>query len=234
MQLAESLVDLVPHIRADDARCVRVDGDLVRRELHGQGLGQTADGPLAGRVDAQGGKGLEADDGRRADDLVHANTRRRLRVALGDHLLGRERVAVEDALEVDVEDLVDIGLGDVEQGLDLRDARVGHHERQRAQLLDRLLDHGLDLAGLGDVCDDADGAGRSAAAVDLVDDAADVVGESGDVVDADGVAVLGEAKGDCFSSTMRQSSVWPSFSPLSSRHVRRGYVLTFLVQTPSQ
>ena len=50
---------------------------------------------------------------------------------LRDELFGRHLVAIEDTADVDVENARDVLLGQVEDGLDLCDACVGHHDGQR-------------------------------------------------------------------------------------------------------
>ena len=71
------------------------------------------------------GEGLESYDGRGADEFAAR--------ALFDHLLGSGLVAVEDAVEVDVEHAVDVFGGELEERFYLSDARVCDHHVQGAE-----------------------------------------------------------------------------------------------------
>ena len=65
-------------------------------------------------------KGLERYNGGGADQFAAG--------ALRDHLFGGGLVAVEDSVEVDVEHVVDVLRGELEEGLHLRDAGIGDHD----------------------------------------------------------------------------------------------------------
>jgi len=73
-------------------------------------------------------------DGRRVDDLSAG--------ALPLHLLGGGLHAVHDAEQVDLEHPLQVRGRQLQERLDLRDARVGHHDVDAAQLGGRPLDHG--------------------------------------------------------------------------------------------
>ena len=149
VHLPQLRVNLVPHRRAHDARRVRIHRDPVRRHLHRKRLRQPAHRPLRGAVVREQREGLEGDDGGSADEFATG--------ALRDHLLGRGLVAVEDAVEVDVEHAVDILGGELEERLYLRDAGVGDHGVEGPEGGDRFLDQGFHFGGGGDVGDDANG-----------------------------------------------------------------------------
>ena len=148
MHLPQLLVNLVPHGRPHDPRRVRIHRDLVLRHLHRKRLRQPPHRPLARAVVRQQRKGLEGDDGGGADEFAAG--------ALGDHLLGGGLVAVEDAVEVDVEHAVDVGRGELEEGFHLGDAGVGDHGGEGAEGGDGLGDEGFDFGEGRDVGGDAE------------------------------------------------------------------------------
>lgn len=111
---------------------------------------------------------------------------------LCDHLLRRGLEAVNDAEHVDVEDPAQVVRGDLEQRLDLGDARVGDHDVDGSELADGGPHHAHDGVAIRDV------AGHSEAAPsgprDLVRDR--LRGPGVDVIDGDRVPVSGELQGD--------------------------------------
>ena len=112
--------------------------------------------------------------------------------ALGDHLLGRGLDAVDDAEDVDVEDLPQVVGRHVQEGLDLGDARVGDHDVDAAELVGGPVDEREDGVAVGDV-----GRYRDRAATGVGDLLGDRLGSRlVHVADGDGVPVAGQPQRD--------------------------------------
>ena len=96
------LADLVEDAGLGGGRGDAVDGDVVVRDLLGQGLGQRDDARLGGAVRRGVGIALLTGDRRYIDDAP---------VILGHHPRDYGAAAVEDTGQIDIDDLLPFGGG---------------------------------------------------------------------------------------------------------------------------
>ena len=159
--------------RPDDPGRVRIDSDMLAGQLHGVAGRQAAHGVFRGRVVREQREGFEGDDRGGREQFAGIVLRAG---ALLDELLGRSRVAVVHAEDVDAEHALEVGRGEVEEGFYLGDAGVGDpigreldllgsvfssmwavirekggHCVQRAEFVHALLDYAFYFAHYGDV-----------------------------------------------------------------------------------
>ncbi|KAB8337293.1 hypothetical protein FH972_021594 [Carpinus fangiana] len=199
------LINQLPHLRPHDPGRVRIHRDPMLRHLHRKRLRQPAHRPLGRTVVRQHRERLEPGNRRGADDLVHARRGQRhaaqpqlrgrvaWRLALGNHLARGGGIAVVHTEDIDAEYALEIGLGHVEQRLDLHDAGVGDHGVQWAQGLDGGGDQGVDVGADGDVGGVDDG--FAACLLHFGQQGVEAGARWLDVVQAQVVAVVGEALG---------------------------------------
>lgn len=132
-------------VSLDETGVQVVDADSVRGPLGGEAAREVRDGTLGAVVEDLG-------DGRVDDRVRHGrdDDDRTLLLAL-DPEVGGGLGRVEDAEDVDVEDLLEVVGGELERGLDDRDARVGGDGVDLAEVLLDLGKGRLDLVRVSDV-----------------------------------------------------------------------------------
>ena len=108
--------------RPDNPRRVRVHSDVLARQFHGVAGREATHGVFRSRVVREQREGLEGDDRGGGEQFAWVVLRAG---ALFDELLGRGRVAVVHAEDVDAEHALEIGGSEVEKGFYLGDAGVG-------------------------------------------------------------------------------------------------------------
>ncbi len=108
-----------------------------------------------------------------------------------------------DALEVYVEDVVPLGLGDPVRGFAAdEDAGVRHHDVDAAQLRDTAVDHrahGVEIADVGLLGDDPTSEG-----LDPAHRLGKVLGGGGRIERGDGVDTVRDVEGDDVGALLRQ------------------------------
>jgi len=142
---AVGVVDAVPGVqrRADDPRRDRVDADVVGAEFGGELDGQGVDGALAG----QRGGGRHPGDRMIDQHRPDVDDRAAGRLHVRDDRLGEE----EGALEIDVEEPVEVLLVDVEKRARLEQAGVVDQHIDAAEPGDGVSDHRLAHGRVGRV-----------------------------------------------------------------------------------
>ena len=176
--------------RRDRTRPHADDPDVVRAELDPRGAREHAHPALRQAVRRVVRHGPVLVHRRDVDDRAAAT--------LGDHLLRRELRAEERALQVDLQHLLVLRLGRVEDRRARLDARVVHHDVEPTERLHALADQHLQVLDLADVGLDADR---------LVAQLRDLLlerigrGRIGDVVDADVRPLLRQGEGDALADT---------------------------------
>jgi hypothetical protein len=108
--------------RPNNSRRVRINSDMLARQLHGVAGRQAAHGVFGGRVVREQREGFESDNRGGGEQFAWVVLGA---VALLDELLGGGRVAVVHAEDVDAEHALEVGGGEVEEGFYLGDAGVG-------------------------------------------------------------------------------------------------------------
>lgn len=179
------------HVGLDATWGNGVDGDLLVAAVDGHAADEGLDGTLGAGVDGVLWNTLGlAGDGAHQDDAAADGE-----VLVG--LAGDEELATG----VDVEDAVELLLGDVLQVTEGDDAGVGADDVELAVVLNGLLE---ELDGLGDVADvGLDGDGIATVGLDLVDDLLGGLGRVG-VVDND----LGTAAGELSGHGGTDTTAW--------------------------
>src|SRR5688572_17871729 len=188
------LVQGIGHRGPDVARRDRVDGHAARRELPGQGTGQTDDARLGGGVIGLAGVAHQSHHRGDVDDAA---------ALLLEQGARGGAAAVERALEVRVEHLVPLQVGHAQEKAVARDSRVVDEDIETRHALQHGIERGLNLRLVGDVGDERLGLAalgahlgtRRLGALEIPGDDGDLRPVPGQRVD-DGAADPGRAAGD--------------------------------------
>ena len=165
------------------ARGDGVDLDVFGGPLVGEGFGELGDSALGGGVGGDADAALEAEQGGDVDDFAGGLP--------GDEVAGGELGELEDAGEVDLQDLLPVFEGDVFGGVAEDGAGVVDEDVDVAELRFDLGEEGLGAGGGGEV--GLEGGGFSAGGDDCC---GGLVGGAAVAVDGDGGSGLGEGSGD--------------------------------------
>lgn len=180
--------DGVVHVGLDTTGGDGVDGDALVTAVDGHAADKSLDGTLGAGVDGVLGDTLGlTGDGAHQDDAAADGE-----VLVG--LTGDEELATG----VDLEDAVELLLGDVLEVTEGNDTGVGADNVELTEVLDGLVE---ELDGLGDLTNvGLDGNGVGAVLLDLLDDLVGSVGGVG-VVDDDLGTALAELNGHSLADT---------------------------------
>lgn len=180
--------DGVVHVGLDATGGNSVDGDALVTAVDGHAADEGLDGTLGARVDGVLGDTLGlTGDGAHQDDTA-ANGK----VLVG--LTGNEELATG----VDLEDTVELLLGDILEMTEGDNTRVGADNVELAEVLNGLVE---ELDGLGDLANvGLEGNGIGSVLLDLLDDLVGSVGRVG-VVDNDLGTTLAELNGHRLANT---------------------------------
>jgi hypothetical protein len=131
------------HVGLDVARGDGVDGDAAAGPLVGEALCQLADGALGGGVGGHGEAALEGQQRRKVDDAAAA-ARHGVRVE-AEHVGAKVAAEAEDGAEVDLDDLVEVAVGEPVARVPPLDARAVDEDPDLVAVGEHLLGQGRDL-----------------------------------------------------------------------------------------
>mmetsp|Transcript_37841 Transcript_37841/g.56496 ORF Transcript_37841/g.56496 Transcript_37841/m.56496 type:complete len:293 (-) Transcript_37841:25-903(-) len=143
-ELCEALVDLLPHVRAHDARAIGIHSDTVRSVLLGSRLGQGTDSKFRGTVGPEQRGTLVACLRGSRNDLSSMPASLELGCSKLD--------APQNTLHVDGVDTVHVLLGDLEDGRHLGDPCVVHDNVEAAKLGLGSINGSRHLIAARDIC----------------------------------------------------------------------------------